>query len=138
MLAYRANHPVTAYPNVPRPAAGTLHELAVSMDLIERGYAVYRALAPHAPCDLLVWQPDSRPCRIEVTTGCLRANGAVTFPKGEGDADKSDLIAVVIPVAPRMIAYFPTFRLIVPTGTRHLTLDDAVTPDVILGQPCSI
>ena len=48
---------------------GALSELRVCVDLAERGYSVFRALSPSAPCDLIALAPDGAVLRVEVKTG---------------------------------------------------------------------
>lgn len=58
-------------PNLPAGTVGTLRELLVAADLMERGYHVFRAISPACPCDLVV-QKDEVTLRVEVRS--LRRN----------------------------------------------------------------
>lgn len=64
---------------------GAFSELVVSIDLLRRGYHVFRALNPDACCDLVAVK-DEQVLRIEVRTAVLNKNGVVqTNRKGSYD-----------------------------------------------------
>ena len=46
----------SSYPNLCTGTTGAIQELKVSIDLMEKGFDVYRALSPSAKCDLLAIQ----------------------------------------------------------------------------------
>jgi hypothetical protein len=71
---------------------GAVNELRVSVDLVVRGYAVFRALSPACPCDLVVLH-DGRVFRVEVTTGHRSVTGNLQYPKK--DPMLYDVLAVV-------------------------------------------
>lgn len=71
---------------------GALHELIVCADLLQKGFAVFRAVSPSAPCDLAVLR-GSQLLRIEVRTGQNTAGG-VLWPKSS--RDQCDHYAVVL------------------------------------------
>lgn len=54
---------------------GALSELRVSCDLIDRGYSVFRALSPNAPCDLVVIKAH-QVLRVEVKSNPIVPCGA--------------------------------------------------------------
>ena len=53
---------------LPPPTLGALSELQVAVDLMAKGYHVFRALSPDCPCDLVAFRPGEPPVRIEVMT----------------------------------------------------------------------
>ena len=62
---------------------GAVSELRVVVDLMERGFHVYRAMSPSCPCDLVVWKEDGPVIRVEVKTArAHRRTGKVYFNKG--------------------------------------------------------
>ena len=66
---------------------GALAEILVSADLMRRGYQVFRALSPNAPCDLIVLN-NGFPLLVEVRTGLRNiTRNTITFPRGHGGAD---------------------------------------------------
>lgn len=81
---------------LPSGAVGALGELVVAADLMRRGYEVFRAVSPCAPCDLLVLS-GALTLRVEVRTMRRNkygwANGRVK-PK---DAGRFDVMAFVEP-----------------------------------------
>jgi len=51
--------------DVPASTIGAIGELMVASDLMKRGYHVFRAMSPSAPCDLLVMR-EGLSARVEV------------------------------------------------------------------------
>ena len=74
-------------------AVGAVHELLVSVDLMRRGFYVFRALSPAGPCDLVAIAKDEM-YRIEVTTGVRTLAGTLSFRK-KSDRYLYDFLAVV-------------------------------------------
>ena len=68
----------------PRPiklatgTVGAVSELRVATDLLQRGYAVFRALSPNCPCDLAILYGD-RLLRVEVKTASLSTSGTPMY-----------------------------------------------------------
>jgi len=73
---------------------GAMSELRVAIDLMSKGYDVFRALSPHCPCDLAVLI-DSKLLRIEVRTAQVSTSGKKY--KSEKARDKFDHYAWVYP-----------------------------------------
>jgi hypothetical protein len=65
---------------------GAISELAASVDLMIRGYEVFRALSPHASCDLIAISPGSL-LRIEVRSARIGKHGGLSFPKSDRSRD---------------------------------------------------
>lgn len=59
---------------------GALSEMMACADLIRRGFHVFRAVSPSAPCDLVAVS-EAGTYRVEVKTAGRRANGRVSKPK---------------------------------------------------------
>ena len=53
---------------LPPTSVGALHELVVAVDLLKKGYAVFRSLSPACSCDLAILK-EKRLLRVEVKTG---------------------------------------------------------------------
>jgi len=71
---------------------GAINELRASVDLLRRGYSVFRALSPSCPCDLVLLK-DGDVFRVEVTTGHNSSNGRLYYPKK--DPQLYDILAIV-------------------------------------------
>lgn len=74
---------------------GSVSELVVSVDLMRKGYHVFRSMSPHSPCDLVVMKSGVVQ-RIEVRTGTVNLDGTYTYPKHELEKHQYDVLAVVI------------------------------------------
>jgi len=76
---------------------GAISELRVAIDLLAKGYDVFRALSPACPCDLAILK-DSQLLRVEVRTGYTSISGNIYRSSITGkDATKIDLYAWVLP-----------------------------------------
>lgn len=71
---------------------GALGELVVSADLMRRGYAVFRALSPSCPCDLIAMK-DDKLLRVEVTKGRRYLKGGCHFIPHDGTIQYAPQIA---------------------------------------------
>ncbi|MCI0528347.1 MAG: hypothetical protein L0Y56_12980 [Nitrospira sp.] len=74
-----------------RSQTGTFHEMKVVIDLMRRGYEVYRAVSGGAPCDFVAVK-DGKAIRVEVTTGHRYKTKLNHPPK---DPNKFDVLAIV-------------------------------------------
>lgn len=81
------------FKNIPTGTVGAIQELRVGIDLLGRGYEVFRALSPSCSCDLLA-KKDGNEITIEVRTGYLRHNGKLTYPN---IGIRASVLAVVLP-----------------------------------------
>jgi hypothetical protein len=73
---------------------GAMHEMIVCVDLLKKGYNVFRSISPAASCDILILK-DKHMLRIEVTTGnILSLTGKIYHPKK--DESKFDVLALVM------------------------------------------
>ncbi len=87
------NPPVGVY----QPATlGAIKEYEVVIDLLKKGYDVYRACSPNSVCDLVTIK-DGKVIRIEVTTGRYTPKeGRYHFDNHQAASDGFDIIAVVL------------------------------------------
>ena len=81
-------------PMLPTATTGTINELRVSLDLLNKGYEVFRPLTPNCSCDLAILK-NSKLTRIEVTTGRYSQTGKVTYPPHK--QEYYDIFAIVLP-----------------------------------------
>lgn len=88
------------FSGIPSGTVGAINELRVSVDLLTRGYHVFRSLSPACICDLVI-VVDHRAFRIEVTTGHHTRDGKLQYPRH--DEFRYDVLAVVLP---EVIIYF--------------------------------
>lgn len=89
---YKVNNPMRGNST---GTTGTISELRVSVDLLIRGYAVFRALSQSCPCDLAILH-ETTLLRVEVATAFRRAHGQVFSPHMK-NRDKYDILAQVLP-----------------------------------------
>lgn len=74
---------------------GALHELLVAIELMRRGWHVFRALSPACPCDLVVYQDPDTIIRIQVRTASRRPRGGVYASLKKSDVGQHDVLALV-------------------------------------------
>lgn len=70
---------------------GAIGELRVSVDLLIKGYEVFRAVSHSCSCDLIAIK-QSRALRIEVRTTSYRKDGTPHFPGNPNDEGKARLL----------------------------------------------
>jgi len=75
---------------------GALNELRVSIDLMGKGYKIFRALNPNAPFDLIAYK-NKKLYKIEVRTRVFKKDG--TLSPGKKERDDTDVYAWVMPTA---------------------------------------
>ena len=75
---------------------GAISELRVAVDLLVKGYDVFRALSPNCPCDLAVLK-NNKLLRIEVRTAHKSTTGKLyNNPLARDDRDNIDIYAWVL------------------------------------------
>ncbi len=90
----------TQPPDKPRIAFGTIgaiSELVAAVDLMRRGYHVFRALSPNCPSDLLIYRAGTA-LRVQVRTAQIRDPKAriLDFPLKDHDQGTFDMLALVV------------------------------------------
>lgn len=90
--------------NLSTATVGALGELEVCVDLLKRGYAVFRAVSPSCPFDLVIFKNGDY-FKVEVTTGHIGRNGKIAHAKK--DKDRFDILAIC---TERGIHYQPGFK----------------------------
>lgn len=78
--------------NITTGTIGAIQELRVSIDLLSRGFEVYRALSPSSSSDLIA-KKDNQEFSIEVRTGYVSRNGKIIVPTRNM---RSKIFAVVV------------------------------------------
>jgi len=81
--------------SIPTGTVGAISEMSVAMFLMDKGYAVFRALSPACICDLVVIK-DEKILRLEVRTGYEDEKGKITFPSSDKDKGRQDFFAINI------------------------------------------
>lgn len=84
---------------------GALSEMLACADLLKRGFHVFRAISPSAPCDLIAMK-DTRLIRVEVTT-VRRTTTGVHYNHKRHKSEKYDMLAFVI-LGEDVIEYEPS------------------------------
>lgn len=82
----------SAYPGLATGTVGAIGELRVCVDLLAKGYEVFRAVSPSCSCDLLVLK-SGVVTRIEVRTSYRTRSGKVYYPTHNV---RADIIAAVL------------------------------------------
>jgi Holliday junction resolvase-like predicted endonuclease len=94
---------VPVYPGLSSSTTGTIGELRASLDLLTKGYEIFRATSPATSCDLIAMK-DGRCLRVEVRTARYAADGSPYFATTQKDRGRSDHYAAVLPDT---IVYIP-------------------------------
>lgn len=81
--------------DLPPGTIGAAAELTVALEMLARGYYVFRSITPNSPCDLVVMRRDDGcVARVEVRTGCFTPAGQLALSVKESDA--CDIYAVAV------------------------------------------
>jgi hypothetical protein len=91
-ILYKSNN---IHLNVCSGTIGAIGELRVSVDLLIKGFNVYRALSPSSDSDLAITK-GNKLYRVEVTTGYFDYKGNIINNKKYADSSKFDIVAVVM------------------------------------------
>lgn len=82
------------YPGLSTGTVGAISELIVCVDLLKKGYEVFRAVSQATSCDLAVLK-EHKLYRIEVTTG-YRSHRTGVLTKPKKIASRYDILAIAI------------------------------------------
>lgn len=77
--------------NICAGTLGAVHELVICIDLLKKGYEVFRSVSPACSCDLAIIF-EGKLFRVEVTTGSYNCSGNITYPKK--NKNKFDILAI--------------------------------------------
>jgi hypothetical protein len=72
---------------------GVLSELVVCVDLLQKGYEVFRGVSPSCSCDLAILK-NGKLKRVEVTTGHYKKDRTLVAPNHH-NAEDFDILAIV-------------------------------------------
>jgi hypothetical protein len=86
----------SAYPDLPTGTVGAISELAVSCDLLRRGFEVFRALSSSCSCDLAILWKGTHLRRVEVRTGYENPSTGKQSTCRTG-IERCDIFAIVYP-----------------------------------------
>ena len=92
------------YPGIKVGTVGAIQELKVAVDLMSKGYEVFRAMSPHSSCDLAVLR-SGKLYKLEVRTAYLKSDGTISKRFKSEAAKSSDIYYAW--VAPTGIDYWP-------------------------------
>lgn len=96
----RANRPAIVR-SMSTTTVGAISEYRVCIDLLQRGYEVFRAVSPSCKCDIMASRGDDK-IRVEVKTAAYRRDGR---PAGGTAAyNRFDVLALVLP---EQVVYVP-------------------------------
>ena len=106
--AYIAKNSASSGLGLTTATVGSLSELLVGIDLLKRGYDVFRALSPSCSCDLIAVK-DGNSLRIEVRSGFMSTPttrpGKLCYGRKPNDEGKQDVFAVA--VSCKDVVYLP-------------------------------
>lgn len=97
-----------------------MHELAVCVDLMRRGFEVFRCVSPNSRCDLVAINGGNF-IKVEVTSGTLSKKGMVSFPPRK--LHSFDLLAIVV---------VGSMKIIYSTDQKIQNQSPENTPDAML------
>ena len=95
---WRERNPASPLGKLATGTIAEVNEMRVAIDLLSRGYEVYRAAFQGMPCDMYIMKGSKDiGQRIEVTTGNFTSNATLSHPTR--DPSKYDVLAVVATTA---------------------------------------
>ncbi len=117
---------------------GAVGELAVCIDLLKRGFEVFRNVSQSGSCDLIAYDADGRIVRIEATTGRRYGTfNTLYYTKHNPTSHRWDVIAVRCGID---VYYFddkgqPTTPEEMATGCTKLMRPVPVAQPVVFNRP---
>ena len=86
------------HPDTPKQLKGASSELLAAVDLMARGFEVYRNVADHGTLDLIAYGLDGSILKIEVTTGYNNPQTDHIYkPPHKANSHRRDILAVMTP-----------------------------------------
>ena len=79
----------------PTGTVGAAHELLVCVDLMRKGYEVFRAESPSTSCDIVILRNGSL-LRVEARTGMYKVNKEISYTSSCLDKSKYDVLAIIM------------------------------------------
>lgn len=90
--------------NLSNGTLGAVKELLVSVDLLSKGFSVFRSVSPASPFDLVAILKD-KILKVEVTSGTISTRGRLSYPKHEKNREHFNQLAIVL--SNKTIIYIP-------------------------------
>lgn len=84
---------VSEFKGVATATVGAIQEYRVVIDLLSKGFEVFRATSPSCSCDILVLK-ENKMIKVEVRTAYKSISGKFIYPKNN---IKADILALVLP-----------------------------------------
>lgn len=85
------------YKDIPSSTTGSISELIAAIDLMRKGYSVFRALSSACYCDLIAIETkEKKKLEIEVRTGYKSKEGKISFPKKLSQYDNGNITAYAV------------------------------------------
>jgi|SRR6185437_4441959 len=85
------------YPGLATGTVGAINELRVCVDLMAKGYEVFRAVSQNCSCDIAILR-NGKLLRIEARTGYKsNVSGTLMYSHTKDDHGKQDHFAVALP-----------------------------------------
>jgi len=103
---WRTRNPKSALGALLAGGVAEVNEMRVAIDLLQRGFEVYRAAFQGMPCDMLVRRTEwdhNQVWRVEVTTGNRTVAGSIVHP----DRSKAQFDVLAVVLADGEIMYKP-------------------------------
>lgn len=91
---YREKNPLNIN-KISNGTIGAIGELKVCVDLMQKGFFVYRAVSPSCQADLAVTF-NNQFFRVEVTTGTISQSGKINHPKKIEEKYRYDILAICL------------------------------------------
>lgn len=89
--AYKTTRPRT---NTPRKHIGASTEMAVCIDLLNRGYDVFRSVSDHGYFDIVAYGHNGIILKVEATTGAIYKSGIRSYDSHQKYQGHFNLVAV--------------------------------------------
>ncbi len=90
-VMYRKNNPVSRN-NISVGTVGAINEYRVGIDMMEKGYMVFKNMSPNGSADLMSIKNDKVET-IQVKTGYYAESGSIVYPK---NTELADILAIVL------------------------------------------
>src|SRR3990167_1229740 len=94
---YKREYIISGKSDYPSYNVGAIAELAVSVDLMKKGFSVFRAVSQASYCDLIAINTTTKvKLELEVRTGYKNMKGVISFPKHLSKYDNGNVTGFAI------------------------------------------
>lgn len=94
-LAWHMQNPKSALSQFATGTIAEVNTMRVCINLLERGYSVYRAAFPAMPFDIMAGPAFDHWQRVKVTSGSRTTKGTLVHPVKDARRSEFDVLAVV-------------------------------------------